>query len=602
MNLGSLPSVVISVGLIALTVTAFWRVQDCDFVVVDDPDYVTKNSMVKGGLNWQGVGRAFTTFEASNWHPLTWLSLMADCQLFGLDAAAFHRTNLGLHVANVLVLFVALVRMTSALWRCALVAALFAIHPLHVESVAWVTERKDVLSTLFWMLSLIVYPVYVTRPNWKSYLLLMVLLTLGLMSKQMLVTLPFVLLLLDVWPLGRIQIPGFRRTPSATDSSLNSSAGASLEMTASSRPTSLQTTWRSAILEKVPLLILSAGACCMTLLAQRAAIRDTGAFLKISATERFANALVSYGRYLRQAVWPVGLCCYYPYAEHRTSTVTLIAVALLLLGLTFIAVYTVKSNPAILVGWLWYLGTLVPVIGLVQVGGQSIADRYTYVPLIGIFIVLAWSLPGTSKHSGLRLLTGTLICAIVLILVVFCRRQVETWRTTQTLFRQANAVTPEYWRSSFFIAQDLHQKGQLGEAAKYYRHSAKLAPRNEAVQAECGNRLAQIGSYRDAANCFEKAIDLAPQISEYHHHLGLMLVRMRDVAAGADQFQIAIQLAPDDAGTHSDLGAALMELGQRDRAEEEFRAALRLNPDDLLAKRNLQILSEPNHEKSDDQD
>jgi hypothetical protein len=372
-------SLCIYLTLALATLAVFWQVLGHDFVNYDDPDYVYRNPNVQSGITLSSIKWAFTTGHAANWHPLTWLSHMLDWQLFGDNPGWHHLTNLFLHIANTLLLFAVLKRMTNALWRSAFVAAAFALHPLHVESVAWVAERKDVLSTLFWMLTIAAYLRYLERPGTGRYLLTLLIFALGLMAKPMLVTLPFVLLLLDYWPLGRFQFGQIvKSVGQQSRKSLNAFSHWKLS--------------RHLLLEKVPLFALSAISSIVTFLVQRTA----GAVTSVETLPlklRIANTFVSYLTYIQKMVWPSRLAMFYPYPDKTDLIWQTVVFALLLLIISLGVIWLMRRRRYLLTGWLWYLGTLVPVIGLVQVGDQALADRYTYVPLTGLFIIIAWGVP-----------------------------------------------------------------------------------------------------------------------------------------------------------------------------------------------------------------
>jgi Tfp pilus assembly protein PilF len=460
------------------------------------------------------------------------------------------------------------------------------VHPLHVESVAWIAERKDVLSGLFWMLVLISYHTYVVRPGLTRYLVVLAMLSLGLMSKTMLVTLPCVLLLLDVWPFRRIDHPFLNRLP------FRASASNGAAPDPSGTPRIPQISLTSDLLEKVPLLLLSSVASYLTLLAQRPAIESATVFVPSSIEERLSNALMSYVAYLEKMIWPFGLCCFYPYGVNQTSIAGLLVAIILLMAITYFAIVSFAKTPAILVGWLWYLGTLVPVIGLVQVGGQAMADRYTYLPLIGVFIALVWML--RPSYGGIRLvgLTSGLVTTILVGLVIRCDQQVATWQNTSTLFRQAYAVDPKNWRAAFFLAEDCVENGKLNMAVKFYREAASLLQTSDGFQVGCGVRLMKLGQITDAAECFAKAVQINPSEAEHHRRWGLTFVEQHQIKAAEEQFREAIRLKPDHAAAHSNLGAALMDLGQLREADLELREAIRLDPRDQIAVKNLEIVSE----------
>lgn len=373
---------VVIMFLVVSAAGAYWGVKDNEFVNYDDDEYVTQNSHVQAGLTSEGIVWAFTTTHAANWHPLTWLSHMFDYQLFGPNPQGHHLTSLLLHILNSILLFLVLRRMTDALWQSAFVAVLFALHPLHVESVAWVAERKDILSTFFWILTMWAYVRYVERPGSTRYLMVALPLALGLMAKPMLVTLPFVLLLLDIWPLGRIDLSEY---------------GDASRDKRDKRPRTGIVLMRLAK-EKIPLFALVAASCLVTFAAQRSG----GAVQPMESLpfmDRVVNAIVSYFLYIEKMVWPTDMAFFYPYPVHTLPLWQPLGAGLLLLVITVLVIRTARRKPFLLVGWFWYLGTLIPVIGLVQVGGQAMADRYTYVPYIGLFMVVAWGVPA-SLGSG----------------------------------------------------------------------------------------------------------------------------------------------------------------------------------------------------------
>ncbi len=388
----------LGIALAVVTLLVYCRCFDFGFIQFDDPEYVFENRHVLAGLTADSVRWAFTTFNCANWHPLTWLSLEFDALLYGgPQAGGFHATNVVLHIANVVVLFLILGRMTGMVWRSAMVAALFALHPLHVESVAWVSERKDVLSTLFWMLTMAAYLVYVDRPSIARYLLVALALALGLMAKPMLITLPFVLLLLDYWPLGRWQHGPKPALPSP-DSSKDQPQPLSLGR---------------LLLEKIPLFVMVLGSCIVTFLAQHQG-QAVGSFEKFPLLVRLWNALLTYVTYLGEMFLPRNLAVYYPHPGLQISALRGVAAGLLLLAISWLVLWPGRRFPYLAVGWFWYLGTLVPVVGLVQVGSQAMADRYTYVPLIGCFLMLTWGGGDLALAKGWFPFAPVVSCAVLL--------------------------------------------------------------------------------------------------------------------------------------------------------------------------------------------
>jgi protein O-mannosyl-transferase len=429
--------------LTALTLLAFWPTFHNRFVNLDDPLYITGNPWVRKGFTREGLVRVWTANVANNWHPLTVLSHMLDCQVFGLDPAGHHGTSLLLHLANVLLLFEVLRRMTGAAGRSAAVAALFAVHPLHVESVAWVAERKDVLSALFWILGMGAYAGYAHRPSLGRYPLVALLMILGLMAKPMVVTLPLALLLLDVWPLGRLELtPGWARR-------LACLAG-----------------------EKLPLLGLSAAASVVTLRYQTTSLVP----LEILPWRlRLANAAVSYLTYLEKTILPRNLAAFYP-VQFEIPVWRAAAAGALLCGMTILTVWKVRRAPWLLVGWLWFLGTLVPVIGLVQVGRQALADRYTYIPSIGLFLAICWGLGELARGRIRRTALAGAAVVAVLLLAAAARNQVRTWHDSVTLYRHALAVTPGNWVAHVGLAKALAGQQDWAGAIEHYQAALRFRP------------------------------------------------------------------------------------------------------------------------------
>ncbi|MHC4302257.1 MAG: glycosyltransferase family 39 protein, partial [Planctomycetota bacterium] len=448
------------------TLAVYWQVHDYGFVNFDDPDYVRKNPKVQSGITLDGIKWAFTTGHAANWHPLTWLSHMLDCQLFGASPGWHHLTNLLLHIANTLLLFAVLKRMTGTLWRSAFVAALFALHPCHVESVAWISERKDVLSTLFWMLTMAAYVRYVNRPRVSSYLLVLLTFALGLMAKPMLVTLPFVLLLLDYWPLGRFQDrPPVEHAPQP---------GA--RMLGHLLP---KRTFYLLLLEKIPFLVVTAASSVITFIVQRqiGAVATARQFPLIS---RIANTFASYLMYIRKMFWPSPLAMFYPYPP-KADLMLQAAVAIpVLVSISLVVLYLMRSRKYLLTGWLWYLGTLVPVIGLLQVGDQAYADRYTYIPFIGLFIIIAWAVPDVLAKWRFRKTAFAVAAAVILLaLSVATYFQQSCWRDTITLCEHAIKVTRDNYKAHFSMMAVLLDQGKVKETIAHGREAVRIRPNYE---------------------------------------------------------------------------------------------------------------------------
>jgi hypothetical protein len=441
----------IALALLALTAAAYAPLARNEFILVDDYTYIVNNEHLRGGVTLASLRWAFTASHASNWHPLTWISHMVDFRLFGFDARGPHLVNLLLHAAGAALLFAVARAMTGSLWRSALFAALLAVHPLRVESVAWAACRKDVLSGLFWVLALGAHLRYARRPGVGRYLLLLGLFSLGLLSKPTVVTLPFALLLLDFWPLGRLAQGG--------------AGGPRLAGRAA-----------RLALEKVPLLLLSAAASLATYRVQE----STGAmaFLRdLPVAARAANALLAYVAYLRQTVWPQGLAVFYPQPAAPPPAWQPLGALLLLGAVTAAALFAVRRRPWLATGWFWYLGTLVPMIGLVQVGGQARADRYTYLPLMGVFLLAVWgaSEPALRRRALRPVVAGAAI-AVVTALAVACRAQAGLWRDTLTLFTHADAVTERNWMAQNNIGAALANRGELERALPHFRRALVYRP------------------------------------------------------------------------------------------------------------------------------
>jgi tetratricopeptide (TPR) repeat protein len=553
--------VAICVFLAAITWLVFGQTLRHEFINYDDDTYVYKNAEVIGGLSLHGVIWAFTHSHSNNWHPLTWISHMLDCQLFGLNAGGHHFTNVLLHTIAVILLFLLLRQMTGgpsrtgSIWRSAFVAALFAIHPLRVESVAWVAERKDVLSGVFFMLTLGAYVRYVRNPSLVRYLTMSILFALGLMSKPMLVTLPFVLLLLDSWPLQR------------------------------------QSSWRRLIVEKIPLLALSAGSCVATLLAQKEAI---GLIERLPLWQRVGNAFVSYVVYIWQMLWPANLAPFYPHPKDHLPILEIILASTLLVAITAATFALRKERPYFLTGWLWYLGMLVPVIGLIQVGMQGHADRYTYLPQIGLYFALTWAIGDLSAlwHRRREILTA--MAAIVIAGLTWCAwKQTSSWRDSEKLWTHTLAVTSNNDVAHNNLAGVRLQRGQLDEAIADYQKARQLRSerRNADNLAETeynlGEALLQQGSMDEAMSHFQKVLEIWPDHAEAHNNVGGILLQQGQVNEAIAHFEKALEKAPDLARAHNNLGNALLQKGEIDEAIVHYQKALELPFDHGEAHYNL---------------
>lgn len=549
----------------------YWPARNHEFVNFDDHLYVTENKPVQQGLTWEGVAWSFREPHVSNWHPITWLSHRLDCTLFDLNAGPHHVVNVIFHGVNSVLLLLLLVRMTGALWPAALVAALFAWHPLHVESVAWVAERKDVLSTGFGLLAIGAWLRHVERPSRARYGVALLWLVLGLMSKPMLVTLPFVLLLLDVWPLRRLRLDALGATP-AGDKTNRPRAGT----TASPAHSFLNSLWRLA-LEKWPFFLLSLVFSVVAVLTQRDMAMVPMERLPLAA--RLNNALISYARYLGKMVWPADLSVFYPFPQSWPLAWTG-AAAVLLIAITWAVVRVAPRRPYLLVGWLWYLGTLVPVIGLVQVGGQSMADRYTYVPYIGLFIAVAWGLAEvTARWPRGRVLVGVAAAVALCGCLAVARGQLRHWKNSITLFEQAVRVTKNNWVAHYNLGLALAKAGRVDEAIAHYNEVTRIDPENLDALNNLGNVMAKQGRRAEAAALFTAVLKVRPDDVDALNNLSLALAETGKLAESVALLQRALQLQPNYAKAHQNLGLAYLELQRPDDAIKEFEAALSANPD-----------------------
>jgi len=599
----------IFVALVGCIGALYARVANYDFVF-DDIIQITENATVRRGLTWEGLAWALTTTHAANWQPLTWLSHLADCSLFGLNAGGHHLVNVVLHTLNAALLFTVLRRSTGACWRAAAVALIFAVHPLRVESVAWISERKDALSGAFWMLTMLAYVRYARDPTRGRFVVVGALLGAGLMAKPMLVTLPAVLLLWDVWPLERW--PGDRDARRAAV-----------------RPPAQARARRSLaalMTEKLPLAAVCLAAAALTLVAQSqgGAVQSLHA-LPIGA--RVDNALRSYVTYLWMAVWPVDLAFLYPHPGRmaggiRGLTMAGLAAGAALLALTAIAAALWRRLPYLLVGWLWYLGTLVPVIGIVQVGNQALADRYTYIPLIGIAIIAAWGTADLARRwPSVR---APLAVGAVALLGFWLARtwaQVAVWRDEPTLDLHALRVTANNFVAHNNLGRALYLQGSLREAAEHLERALAIEPkfaeahnnlgavllqegRLDAATAQLERALAidpkyaeahdnlglvrfRQGRLEEAAAHLEQAVAFAPAYAQGHYDLGTVRLYQRRFREAADHFAAALGLRPDHAETHNNLGVALLELGRPEEAARHFEAALAVKPDHAGARAGL---------------
>jgi tetratricopeptide (TPR) repeat protein len=507
----------IAVGLVAAVLAIYAQTGSHGFVSYDDPRYIADNRMLHGGLIGENLRWAFTTFASSNWHPLTWISYLVDYELYGLSPGGYHLTNVALHAVNTLLVFVILRRLTGDVWSGALVAALFGVHPLHVESVAWISERKDVLSACFWLLTMGAYARYAERRTRGWYATTLALFTLGLMAKPMVVTLPFVLLLLDYWPLRRVQVP-IHDAPRV--------AGRLLA-------------------EKVPFFALAAAAGAMTIQAQSAG-GAVASLDRFPLSVRVMNALVSYVAYLEKTAWPAGLSVRYPHPGITLPVWKVVVATLILVAITWAAVRWLRSRPYLAVGWFWYLGTLVPVIGVVQVGDQAMADRYTYLPLIGIFMAIAWGLrDAAAARPRLRTALPWLAAALLPVLTALAWQQTRYWRDSVTLYEHSLSVVEGDPLLHYNLANELREQGRSDEAVRHYQEALRFDPTYVAAHTNLGPLLAQQGRTEQAIAHYTAALRIKPGLAEAHNNLGMLLGEQGKVADAIPHFEEALRLKPE---------------------------------------------------------
>jgi tetratricopeptide (TPR) repeat protein len=599
--------ILVGVLLFGLVLWTFLPAINGEFVVYDDPDYVSANALVQHGLSWENFRWAFSSSEAANWHPLTWLSHMLDCQVFGLAPWGHHLTSVSLHALNTLLAFVVLRRITGAIGRAFAVALLFGLHPLRVESVAWVAERKDVLSTAFWLLTLWAYSKYIEssagranvsstgesqhllsvgRLPWLYFGLAFAFFGLGLMSKPMLVTVPCVLLLLDYWPL--------RRWP--------------------------QRSVRALVLEKTPFFAVAVVSAAVTWTVQR---RGGAMATALPLIARMENAVVSYCRYLGKLFWPVDLAAFYPPADHWPGSAVVLAV-LLLLALSLLALALRRRFPYCLVGWLWFLDTLLPVIGLVPAGEQAMADRYSYVPSIGFFLLVVWGVHDLTKRWRYQVMAASVtVAGAACLCLVLTRAQISFWKDTEVLFRRALLVTernyvahnnlgtaldkqgrwddafsefhqalkvkPDYPEALNNLGVALNRQGRVDEAIAQLRETLRLQPRYAVARYNLGVALQEQGHLDEAIDQYQQALRLKPRYTDARYNLGLALQRRGDLAGAIAEFQAILKLEPNSPEVCNKLGVALEQNGQLDDAIRQYVAALKLNPDYSRAHYNLGV-------------
>lgn len=542
--------------LVAVVWVVFGQTLRHEFINYDDNQYVYDNPRIANGLSFEGIGWAFTHVHADNWHPLTTISHMLDCQLYGLQPWGHHLTNVLLHSAAAIFLFLALRELTCAQWPSAFVAALFAIHPLRVSSVAWVAERKDVLSGVFFMLTLWVYARYARSGKASSgrYVMVIVLFALGLMCKPTLVTLPFVLLLLDYWPLRRVS------TKSLQD----------------------------LVIEKIPLFALSALSCVATVLAEEKTVMT---IRQLTFGDRIGNAMVAYVVYIGQMFWPAGLAVFYPYPEGRLTIVAVVLASLVLLGITVGFFIWRRKYPFLWIGWLWFIGMLVPMIGIVQVGEQARADRYTYLAQIGLYLLLTW---GAMELFGRWRVGREVVIAIAVLILGGLTAdsciQAVAWRNSETLWTQTLAHTSNNYIAHNGLGDALMKNGQVDEAVVHFRKALEIYPDCAEAQANLGNAFLRKSSWTDAIAAYRSALQIRPNYPNAHNNLGISLAEAGKTDNALVEFNEALRIDPDFRDAHCNLATLLLRLGRRDEGIAHLREAWRLKPDDEKVNAQLRQL------------
>ena len=537
----------------AAILVAYWPVQHYDLISLDDIDYITENPYVRAGLTSDSFSWAMKDVHTGYWHPLTWVTHMLDYQLFRSRVGGHHWTNVIFHIANSILLYIVLKRMSGAAWKSALVAALFAVHPLNVESVAWVSERKNLLCTFFWFMGMWSYGYYVERPTPYRYCLILVTFSLGLMSKPMIVTFPFALLLLDYWPMGRL------------------------------------TSWKMLprlLFEKMPLFILAAIVGIATYLSSFHG-DVTISLDKLPLADRMANAVISYTKYLGKMFWPQNLAVFYPYSREFDS-LQIIGSVLLLSIISCLTIFWARKYRYALMGWLWYLGTLVPVIGLMQVGKQAMADRYAYIPMIGLFIIVAWGIPdllgGWQKRkiifaiSSGAVISGLMVCTLV---------QVRYWQNGVTLFDHALRVTGMNSRAHYNLGISLTDLGRFNEAIYHFRYAIRLEPEYAGPYGYMGIALARQGKTDDAIVYYQKALEIKQADETTHNNLGVALAGKGMFNEAIQHFQKALKIRPDYVYANRNMGGALARQGKMEEAMGYYEKALKIDRDNAVTHNNL---------------
>jgi protein O-mannosyl-transferase len=550
--------IIICLFIVVATLAVYWQVTNHEFLNYDDDIYITKNHHVQAGLNLESTFWSFTsgTMVSNYWHPLTWLSHMLDFQLYGMNAGGHHMTSLLFHITNTLLLFFIFRRMTGNIWQSGFVAALFALHPLHVESVAWVAERKDVLSTFFWLLTMLAYCRYVEKPVLIRYFIVLLFFVLGLMSKPMLVTLPFVLLLMDYWPLGRVQFG---------------------QVIKDGNVKAQKTSVFHLVGEKIPFFLLTAVASVAAYITQQKG--DALAHMDLTLLKiQITNALVSYVSYIGKMFWPGQLAVFYPHPGTLPIWESVVA-GLLLISITAFVVIPWRRFPYLFVGWFWFIGTLVPVIGLVKVGGFAMADRYTYVPLIGLFIIIAWFVPElVARRPHKKILLTTLAILYLSILMTATYKQVQYWKNSITLFDHSLNVTANNYIAHDKLGEALAEQNRTVEAIRHYSEALRIEPDFVQAHLNIGDAHASLGNSEDAVYYYNKALQKKPNYEKAHNNLGNAMARQGNFEDAVYHYNEALKINPNYAGAHYNLGKIAANQKKIEDAILHYRKALLLKP------------------------
>ncbi|MCE5250640.1 tetratricopeptide repeat protein [bacterium] len=562
---------IVSIVLVMLTMCVYLQVRGHEFLQLDDDTYIYENHHVQRGLSLEGLKWAFSFNEIAYWHPLTWLSLMLDAQFFGKNPAGYHLENMIIHILNALLVFFVFERMTKSLWSSAFIAALFALHPINIESVAWATERKSVLSTLFWMATMFVYVLYTERPSVKRYLPVLLFLIMGLLSKPVLATLPAVLCLVDFWPLERFASLGVKQRRKNKPSRGNAHGYGN----------------RLLFYEKIPLFLLSASAVFISFLSSRAFPSFTRS---IPLAQKISTSLIGYALYIKKFLWPDSFAVYYPYPSSVSPLHIAVSVALLAVITVFVIRY-VRSAPYLITGWLWYLITLFPVIGIVQAGlWPLIADRFAYVPFIGLFVMASWGLPQVFRAWSIkREILVVMAAASILACAVIARINVRYWKDSVTLYRHALAVTDNNAEIQWRLGLVFLQLDKYDEAYAACGQSLKMYPYIPQAYNIMGLSLVKRNRYDEAIAHYKKALQMKADYVEVYDNLGSALADRNMPDEAIRQYNEALRIDPDFAKAHNNLGSVLAELGRTDEAIGHYKKALAINPDYAEAHNNLGV-------------